>query len=592
MDTTDQPSIAAWRWLSNATFRGILFVALCVVLANLFAGAYIAHEQYIYHWDQTVYWDKYRELGGLLCSSPEQALERLLRSIRDEDYNDLAILPVAPLFCFLGPSRMAFILAIVNVLLIPSALIGAWLITRILATEDEFGRRFVFPAAMLLFMLLYPVWAPLLEGGRPDILGVGVLFAVLLIYLVKPLAEQRSLPLIWIGILLAAAFLTRRWYAYWAVAFFGAAFAAELLRQQGRDFGAHLKRTIWALITIGLSAAAAVLVVAAPRVVTIVGQNYADAYSAYKSTENIAGAVQGLQWYFGKPLIAVALLGLLALALRRDRRYLAVFLVLQGLLCFLLFLRVQDFNPHHYYLLLPSLFVGWAAFLLIPLSGFPVPLRAVPVAVAVLYLLTEFAAVFIPKFHDRLPQGIQTWMPAVTTYPKVRSDFDQMEKLLAKLETLFDEDPGPIMVNASSHLLNGHLLRRFCIEREPPALDCNAIIYGGTVDSRDGFPCPLLTSKYLVSTSPPQFHLQPINQSVVGLPAADLVQGQGIATAFRSIDASLRLEDGAQILIFERTGPIAADAVDALQDALQAVHPGHDTHYSAERCAPSGPANP
>lgn len=592
METTDQPSTAAWRLRSNARLRSILFIALWIVLANLFAGAYIAHEHYIYHWDQTVYWDKYRELGGLLCSSPEDAFERLLRSIRDEDYSDLAILPVAPLFCILGPSRTAFVLAIVNVLLIPSALLGAWLMTRILRTDDEFGRRFVFPSATLLFLLLHPVWAPLLEGGRPDILGVGILFALLMIYFAKPLAEQRSLALIWIGVLLAAAFLTRRWYAYWAVAFFAAAFAAELLRQQGRDCCTHLKRTILALITIGLSAAAVVMMVAAPRVVAIVGQNYADAYSAYKSTEHIAGAVHGLIWYFGKPLIIVAMLGLLVLALRRDRRHMAVFLALHGLLCFLLFLRVQDFNPHHYYLLLPSLFIGWAAFLLIPLSGSPLPVRAAAAVVAALYLLTDLASVFIPQFHDRLPQGVQTWMPAVTTYPKVRSDYDQMEKLLATLDTLFYKDPGPIMVNASSHLLNGHLLHKFCIERAPPALDCNAIIYGGTVDTRDGFPCALLTSKYLVSTSPPQFHLQPVNQSVVGLPATDLVHGQGIATAFRPIDASLRLEDGAQILLFQRIGPIAADAVDALQHALQAVHPGHDALYSANRCAPRGPASP
>ena len=209
---------------------GILFVGLCIAFANLFAVAYVAHERYVYFWDYTVYWDKYRELGGLLCNDPGAGLDRLLRSLRTWEYSDLAILPIAPLACVVGPSRMAFELAMVNLLLIPTGLVGALLMARLFGRQYRHHSGYVFAASLLLFLLLHPVWVSLLEG-RPDVVGVAGLFGVLLVYQARPLARPRRCGCVFQMVLLAIVFLARRWYAYWVVAFFPTAFAAEMLRR-------------------------------------------------------------------------------------------------------------------------------------------------------------------------------------------------------------------------------------------------------------------------------------------------------------------------------------------------------------------------
>lgn len=164
---------------------GAVFIAACIALANLFALVYVAQERYIFFWDYSLYWDRYRDLGALLCTDPGAGLARLLLSIRYGDYSDLAILPIAPLVCVFGPSRMAFILAMVNVLLIPTALIGGLFVARLTWSDVGLNRGGVLATATALFLLLHPVWVPLLEG-RPDIVGVGILFALLLVYVARP----------------------------------------------------------------------------------------------------------------------------------------------------------------------------------------------------------------------------------------------------------------------------------------------------------------------------------------------------------------------------------------------------------------------
>jgi len=326
------------------------------------------------------------------------------------------------------------------------------------------------------------------------------------------------------------------------------------------------------------------MLVAASRVTAILGHDYSAAYSGYKTSPEIIAQVRVALEYFGKPLPIAAALGLLVLALRAAGRYAAIFFGLQAPLCFLLFWQVQDFYPHHYHLLLPSLFVGVGALLLLPLARMPWAVRAATTSAAAVYLLAVMGSVFVPQLKAHLPPVIQALMPATTSYPKVRSDFDQMEQLLTTLDRYYAADPGRIYVNASSVLLNHSQLRRFCRERRPHSLDCDAIAVAGAVDSRDGFPCALLRSKYVVTTSPPHYHLKPVNQSVIGLPAADFEQGRGIAAAFRPLEPTLRLEDGARILLFKKEGPIPSDAVRGLQRELQAIHPEHAAIFSAKRC--------
>lgn len=75
-------------------------VAACLALAvltNAFAVYYGAQERYVYFWDWSHYWYRYRDLTASLAQHPIATLGSLIDSVRRDDYNSLPVLSLVPL---------------------------------------------------------------------------------------------------------------------------------------------------------------------------------------------------------------------------------------------------------------------------------------------------------------------------------------------------------------------------------------------------------------------------------------------------------------------------------------------------------------
>ncbi|MCZ7625563.1 MAG: hypothetical protein M5R38_06775 [Candidatus Methylomirabilis sp.] len=78
-------------------YGGVVAACLALaVLANAFAVYYVVQERYIYYWDWSHYWDRYRDLAGSLTQHPIATLGSLIGSIRKDDHNSLPVLPLVP----------------------------------------------------------------------------------------------------------------------------------------------------------------------------------------------------------------------------------------------------------------------------------------------------------------------------------------------------------------------------------------------------------------------------------------------------------------------------------------------------------------
>lgn len=557
-----------------------LLVAVCMALVTAFAVGYVAQERYVYFWDYAIYWRFFGRLGSLLCSDPAEAVEVLFHSIGTANYNYLPVLPIAPLACILGDSRVTYIAALANVLLLPAALLAARLVVDLSSVKEVRARAAIFAAATLLFISLHPVWVPVL-AGRPDVIGLAILFGALIIYLRRPLEEQSTAALILIGVLLATAFLARRWYAYWVVAFFPAALLAEFFRSPRSVFPARLVPKLRSLALIGFALASTVLVMAMPLVLRILETDYSDAYSAYKHSRDALGAMSRAIDYFGASLIIGSMLGLAALGVRRATRHVAVFLLVQGVILSALFLRVQDFGEHHYYLLLPLVFLGVSGLLFLPLGASTrTSIRLIPAVVALIFFVLSSLVVFSEPWRARTPGDAMALFPKRSYFPKVRDDFDQLEALLSAIAQEYRKSPGRIYVIGSSVPFNWNVLYGMCLDKRPKLLKCHDIVPTGGVDRRDGFPRKLLKSDYVVLGLPPQYHLRPEDQRLVGLLARDFSSGSGIARSFSPVGSPLRLGRDITVTLFKRHEPIPYDAANALSQEFMTFYPDHQSLFS------------
>ena len=565
----------------NYLFFGASFAALCAVIVSGFAATYITQERYVYFWDYALYWNFFKTLGSMLCLDWVQAVGSIIRSVREWNYNYLAVLPIAPVECFFGGSRLTYTVAIALLLVLPTAFLAARVVVLLNPDQRPRLQAIVFAVATLFFLLLHPVWIPVFEG-RPDIIGLAFAFAILTIYMRRPLHDRSLSVLVGIGILLAVVFLLRRWYAYWIVAFFPAAFIADTLRLPAIDIMKGLRRTTRSLALIGAAFAATVWSVATPLMLRIFATDYSDTYSAYKVSGGAGDAFLLAIKYFGAPLIVVAGLGLGVSMLRRSTRYLAVFLIVQSLILSLLFYRVQDFNAHHYYLLLPIVYLGASALFVPPFGTTARRTMLTAGAIAGLaYLFLCTLTVFSQTWRERVPSRLSTLLPQATRFPKTRADFDRLGALIVELEKQYRARPGKIYVIASSVTLNDDLLRNFCREASASSLDCEDIVTVNHIDKRDGFPRRLLTSRYVVLATPAQYHLRPEDQHVIGILARDFASGTGIARSFARTGPSVVIDNGIEVSIFKREEPIPEDAVKALSREFMALYPEQGQLFAA-----------
>ena len=186
--------------------RTMLVLALVV---NIIAAWYCAGSAKIYYWDNATYWD----LSAMLAQQPLNfdQIHLVLTSVITQEYNYLLAWPISLVMRLLGTGRYVYLLATVNLYVLP-ALWG------LLAL----GRRTRWGGVLLCCatpMLLYTALV-----GFVDVAAAGAAIWAFVIY------TDRSRPQgargILAGALLVLVFLLRRYFFFFTVSFGLAALAA------------------------------------------------------------------------------------------------------------------------------------------------------------------------------------------------------------------------------------------------------------------------------------------------------------------------------------------------------------------------------
>jgi hypothetical protein len=528
--------------------------ALFVLGANVFVAWFVALEQTVYCWDYRAYHDATRALAGLLAASPAKALAEVARSLREDDYNLLPSVLLAPVLAAFGDSRPVFVLGVLNVYGVPAVLLLAHAARRLGGSA----------VATLVVLAVSPqLFAPIVRG-YPDVGGVGLAALVLWLYLgaPRPLPVRTALGL---GALLALLFLFRRYFAHWVVAFGAIATVDTVV---GTLRAGALRRALVALALIAVAAAAAVCALAWPLVQRVLTTDFADAYAAYRPAAGLelvrATILDGAGILYALAPVAAAVV----LLARRATRRIAGVLFGQCAAATLLFASVQGFGPHHYYVVLPGavLLVGLAA-----RAARPALASAALAAFALaggLAQVTTFARAAAPLHAALVPL-----VPARRTAPMVRTDLAELRALLASVErTLAAAGPDArLYVLGSSETLSDELFRG--ARHEPGLGFVGRVLPTAHVDRRDGFPANLLRADLVCLGLPAQTHLAVREQTVVAAPALCFERGLAIASAFRRLPETFTLQGGVEVSLWERVRAPRPEEVRELSEFLRQAHP-------------------
>ncbi len=528
--------------------RTMLVLALVV---NVIAAWYCAGSAKIYYWDNATYWDLSTTLAGQPLDLSQIRL--VLTSTITLEYNYLLAWPISLVMRLLGTGRYVYLLAVVNLYVLP-ALWG------LLAL----GRRTRWGGALLCCatpMLLYTALV-----GFADVAAAGAAIWAFVIY------TDRSRPQgargVLTGTLLVLVFLLRRYFFFYTVSFGLAAFIALAAdRRQWKSFAALAGTGVVCSLYFGQSFV----------VDQVLSSNYFDTYSAYDQGRWVDAVMFGR--YFGYLLLTVALACLIFLLLRRPKaRYGALLCLVQPLLCFVLFTRVQSHGQQHLLLYLPALCFALAGGLE------ALPERKPAQAVAWVLALAALVSSFLPRVQPDSIQEVDTLsaLPTFTYAPPQRTDVAQLVALRSYVDGLSAQGQKSAAIIASSFVFNTSIYENAYRSMGIPEPDTpqTDIIYFSSVDKRDAFSWNVLTADYLVVADPVQTHLGEDNQHLVTVLAQPVLAGTGIGTAYERLDISFALEDGVTVYVYERVRDVTAEEYQAISDTLTALYPDYADLYA------------
>jgi hypothetical protein len=541
-------------------------LVLFLLAANALAAWYVSQERTIYFCDFMGYWTWSADWAELCLRDPAAGWERFRISVQSAGYGLLPSLGPASAIAMFGDHRLVYVLAVVN-LYLGATFLAVWAFVNRYVPG---GRTGVLVAVILFGMPL--VWWPILRGYL-DLGGAAFAVLSLVVYLRRPQGMLHATDLIAVAALLAGAVLFRRWYSFWVVAF-GAVIAAEAaiafvvaLRTEPQI---AWRRLVPPVLVGGLTGI--VLCLAAwPMVLHVAQADYADAYAAYRSPFTLAVRLGNLGSLIGWPYIAVSAAATIALAFSPTLRRPALLSVATGPVIVAHFLRTQDFNPHHTYLLLPSL-------VLPPLLVLAALFARWPGWAASLGIGSVLAAGLVglaPQLDSRA-DGVRIYTgritPAADCRPLQRGDLDEWRRMLRFLSAETERTGERIAIVSSSPTFDPTMMLSAGRSlREPfPALERCEEPWG--VDRVAGFPNGLFRAGLVLVADPPQTHLDPGEQQTILLPARQLLDGTGIGQAFDRLPESFALDSGVTVLVFRRARPVNADAFATFQADLQHAH--------------------
>lgn len=550
----------------------VLSILAVIVLIDLYVVWFVNAERTLYHADQVTYWSYSSNLSKLAGERPFSAVRAVAQTVAYQDLNLLPAVPIAGVLALAGDSRLAYVLAVINVYGLAAVLALVFALWRLGGPP----KPWVVPATLLI---LPTMWRAIFIGY----LGIGgVAIALLVLALAWDFRETppSSRKLAVAGLLLALLVVFRRWWLIWVAAFLLVTAVDALwcfLRSRTNGWQ-RLRDSFLGPLILASSAAAAILVLSAPIMVQRLTMNYSDRFTIWRldSVTERVGAVVGQFGVAGLLLVSLSV----AVLLKSDRmRRLAILLSLQTVTTYVIMTRIQDHSPQHWYLYYPQalLLVGLAAGRVI--ETLPKRWRTFALGGTVAAGVAMTTVVFVPAATS-WTRGLGALLPTDRIQPATRGDLAEIDRLLGYLDTSMKAHPGRVYVLASGPYLSDQVLAFANLSLNTDYRSPLTIVSGSHVDRRDGFPRGLLVADYVLVPDPPVVPERPEEQRVVVEPAMSFHRHTDVALAFRRLPQTFQLDNGLRVLVFERFRAHTREEVEALSRRLRAAYPDRPEIYS------------
>ncbi len=503
--------------------KNVIFFAVILVLVNILAVIYIKSGKVIYFWDDSTYWDISRKIASGAFNEGG-FWKNVYASIGSQDYNYIAGLPSSVIVRLFGESRLAYVLGLVNMYLIPSYIM-IYLLARKVSKAPKI--------ATVITILLCPVMMFLAFNGFVDIGGLLICLICFNLYYTKDGKGGGFWRYILIGLLLVGAMLWRRWYAFFSVSFVTAMIADCVL------FKRKWYNTAVTVAVVGL------LLVLCFRdfLVYRLLSDYGSLYAGYKFS--VGTDFKLITRYFGIIFtVMLAVCSILMGVKKKETR--PLFMWIQIIVCLFMFISTQTHGQQHLLLYIPSLIM----LTLITIKY--ITKEWMLIGISLLAVVTQIN-VYIPRQQPHNIQEIKhmALIPNFSMLSEGRSDADQILALKKKLD-LAVEDGKKLGVLASSFTINEDILRNVEPSLGKKSTRENYIVSLPQVDSRDKDFSALYNVDYLLLVTPAQTHLAEGSQTVIEEAVRSFEEYTDIATAYEEVEGFEEQIDDMTIRLFER----------------------------------------
>ncbi len=522
------------------------------VISNILLILYTKLQNFIPFWDYAGY---YRES---LASSKEMYSDlplfwrNLYSSMLYDDYTKLPTLFTAPFINLFGGEYSTYIIICYNIFVLPFIFVLSHIIYKI-------NPKLTFLA------FLFPAFVNPLLRGYVD--SIGLIFIAVWLYFVFSNLSKLSLKKdIVLGLLSTVFIFTRRWYIFFLISVFAAAFITYSVKAiLDKDIKAF-KNVFINLFVTGFTTLATVLLFFFPYIKRLFTNSFSDTYSAYRFGDFVWNIKYFIK-YYGILVFALVLLGIISGFINKKTKYFTVFLSLLCAIEFLLFNSVQTISYHHQYLFVAQILI------LIIIGIKNIKLKNVYPIVATLLLAFSFLYTYIPF---KMPQSIEYVLTSKRFEPKI-TDTKPINELCDKLNSLTKEGEY-VYILSSSETLNDDILRNSKLPNQDNAVKN----FFGTahVDKRDGFPNVLLVAKYIVVADPPQVHLGEENQQIVAYFAREILDGT-YTKNLEKID-SVYVDNGVTAHIYERKSGYSIEFLTLAKTHFQTLYPDYPSLYNVD----------
>jgi hypothetical protein len=163
--------------------------------------------------------------------------------------------------------------------------------------------------------------------------------------------------------------------------------------------------------------------------------------------------------------------------------------------------------------------------------------------------------------------------------PLVRSDIDEVDRMLGVLGNVLTEPGDRMYVLSGSAVLNSSMLRSAHLSLNRHREISKRLLRTSVVDRRDGFPGELLQATYILVADPVQHQLRPDDQRVLLIPAELVLAARGIGTSLVRLPYAFRLERSVTAYLYKKVRPFPDSDVQALSEMLRHYYPTRPEIY-------------